>query len=234
MRLYVGLLAGLATVSLVLFLLVVQLGDDGDGGESACTGPECPIEPCDTDLTGDGVVDDRDLDVLRPLLQEPSDGNEQFNFHPDAVIDGQDMIALLSLSTFCPSLAVTPTAALTSAPTPFPACMRTLPSLNDEPLTQSAFQAADAGLATTIESAKADDADEAEAAFFGLPHDLTHNVDSPIRELDESLAIRLCNEVVVMEEELAGNQDPSVIEEQARKIREILTIIAAALGMQLQ
>ena len=72
----------------------------------------------------------------------------------------------------------------------------------------------------------------AQVAFFE-PHNLTHNVDGPLRQVDEALAIRLCNEVVIiMESELAGNRDPSVMAEQARKIREILAAAAAALGVE--
>ena len=71
----------------------------------------------------------------------------------------------------------------------------------------------------------------AQVAFFE-PHNLTHNVDGPLRQVDEALAIRLCNDVVIMESELAGNRNPSVMAEQARKIREILAAAAAALGVE--
>ena len=83
------------------------------------------------------------------------------------------------------------------------------------------------------ELAEGGDVSGAQAAFVG-PHALTHNVDGPLREADKPLAIRLCNEVVVMERELVSGRDPAVIAEQARKIREGLAAAAAALGMEPQ
>ncbi len=95
------------------------------------------------------------------------------------------------------------------------------------------FEEADEDLLDTIELAEAGDVNGAQVAFFA-PHKLTHNVDGPLRQVDEAPAIRLCNEVVIMEEELVGSRDPSIIGEQARKIRELLTSIATALGMEQQ
>ena len=115
--------------------------------------------------------------------------------------------------------------------TPFAVCLGTIPALNAEPLTDSAFKAADSDLATVVELASGGDVDRAQAAFVG-PHALTHNVDGPLRQADEALAIRLCNEVVIIEEELVAGRDPSVVAEQARKIRETLSAAAAALGME--
>jgi hypothetical protein len=115
--------------------------------------------------------------------------------------------------------------------TPFPVCTRTIPSLTDQPVTESLFRAADDELSEMIDLAEAGDVNGAQVAFFE-PHNLTHNVDEPLRRMDEALAIRLCNEVVIIEEELVGNRDSSVVAEQARKIREILSDIAAALDME--
>ena len=124
-----------------------------------------------------------------------------------------------------------PPGAANGEPTPFEVCTRTIPSLTDQPLTRSTFEAADDDLSAMIDLAEASDVTGAQVAFFE-PHNLTHNVDGPLRQVDEALAIRLCNEVVIMESELAGNRDPSVMAEQARKIREILAAAAAALGVE--
>ena len=118
-------------------------------------------------------------------------------------------------------------------PTPFPVCMRTVPALTTELLTDTAFKAADDDLSTAGGLAEAGDVDGAEAAFFG-PHTLTHNIDGPLRQADEALAIRLCNETLIMEDELVGNRDPSVVAEQARKIRDALSAAAVVLGMEPQ
>lgn len=119
----------------------------------------------------------------------------------------------------------------TNQPTPFEVCTRTVNPLTDEPLTGSAFQAADDDLSTMIDLAEAGDVTGAQVAFFE-PHNLSHNFDGPLRLVDEELAIRLCNEVVTMERELVGNRDPSVMAEQARKIRDLFTAVAAALDVE--
>ena len=121
----------------------------------------------------------------------------------------------------------------TDEPTLFAVCLGTIPALNAEPLTGSVFKAADSDLATVVELAGEGDVDGAATAFVG-PHTLTHNVDGPLRHADEVLAIRLCNEVVIMEAELASDREPSVVVDQARKIRETLSAAAAALDMEPQ
>jgi len=121
----------------------------------------------------------------------------------------------------------------TYEPTPFAVCLGTIPALNAEPLTEIVFKAADSDLAKVVTSAEGGDVDGAQAAFVG-PHALTHNVDGPLRQADKPLAIRLCNEVVIMERELVSGRDPAVIAERARKIRDGLAGAAVALGMEPQ
>ena len=70
----------------------------------------------------------------------------------------------------------------------------------------------------------------AEAAFFGPVHNFTHNVDPPLREVDEPLAKRLCGQVIDVENgltERAPNDELIVILGQ---IREIIRDAAEALG----
>jgi hypothetical protein len=141
-------------------------------------------------------------------------------------------LAVILPALACGSGRSTPSpGAATDEPTPFEVCTRTVRPLTDEPLTGSAFQAADDDLSALIDLAEAGDVNGAQVAFFE-PHNLTHNVDGPLRQVDEALAIRLCNEVVTMERELVGNRDPTVMAEQARKIRDLLTAIAAALDVE--
>ena len=95
------------------------------------------------------------------------------------------------------------------------------------------FEEADEDLLDTIELAEAGDVGGSQVPFFA-PHKLTHNVDGPLRQVDEALAIRLCNEVLIIEKELVGSRDPPITGEQAREIRELLTTIATALDMEQQ
>lgn len=119
-------------------------------------------------------------------------------------------------------------------PTPSEGCVRTTLSFSSNPLTESAFREADDALAKAIELAQAGDASGAETAFFSGPHLLTHDIDGQLNLVDKPLAIRLCNEVVVMEMELLGDRDASIIAEQARKIREYLAAASAVLTIEPQ
>lgn len=236
MRRGLGLLVGLGIFLLALIIFSPWNGDNEEGG-GAESGAEDGAEgdlanACDFDLTGDGVVDDEDIDAFIPVLQTSATGNQRYNFFPGPVIDGQDLIEMLPyLYSTCSSPIAGPATAVGTGPTPFPSCIRVLPALDDKPLTLSAFQAADEGLVTTIELASLGDVAAAETAFFGAAHDLTHNVDGSLRQVDEGLAIQLCNEVVIMERELVNNRDSSIVEEQAQKIREIVKTVAVALGL---
>ena len=110
------------------------------------------------------------------------------------------------------------------------ACDDPLPPLGDSDISQLAFQAEDAGLARVAQAATAGDLEAAESAFFGDVHSFTHDVDAPLREADEELAITLCEEITKIEEELAIGRRISVIAGQATRIRELVQDAAEALG----
>ncbi len=109
-------------------------------------------------------------------------------------------------------------------------CDESLVALGESEISQMGFQAEDAGLARVAQAAAAGDLQSAEAAFFGDVHNFTHNVDPPLREVDEALAKELCERVVEIEEELAFDRRISVIAGQATRIRELVQDAAEALG----
>ena len=109
-------------------------------------------------------------------------------------------------------------------------CDDPLVALGQSEISQMGFQAEDAGLARVVQAATAGNLEAAESAFFGDVHDFTHNVDEPLREVDEALAKQLCQEITEIEEELALDRRPSVIARQATRIRELLQDAAEALG----
>ena len=110
------------------------------------------------------------------------------------------------------------------------ACDDPLPPLGDSDISRLAFQTEDAGLARVAQAATAGDLEAAESAFFGDVHNFTHNVDAPLREVDEELAIKLCEEITEIEEELAFGRRISVIAGQATRLRELIQDAAEALG----
>ena len=110
------------------------------------------------------------------------------------------------------------------------ACDNALPPLGRSDISQAGFQAEDAGLAKVIQAASAGNLPAAEDAFFGDVHNFTHNVDVPLRPVDEELARDLCETVIHIEEELAIDRRVDVIASDAARIRALLRDAAEALG----
>ena len=110
------------------------------------------------------------------------------------------------------------------------ACDNALAPLGASEISQAGFQAEDAGLAKVIQEASAGNLPAAEDAFFGDVHNFTHNVDQPLRPVDEELARDLCESVIHIEEELAIDRRVDVIATDAARIRDLLRDTAEALG----
>jgi hypothetical protein len=110
------------------------------------------------------------------------------------------------------------------------ACDNALPPLGRSDISQAGFQAEDAGLAKVIQAASAGNLPAAEDAFYGDVHGFTHNVDQPLRPVDEELARDLCESVIHIEEELAIDRRVDVIASDAARIRALLRAAAEALG----
>lgn len=112
-------------------------------------------------------------------------------------------------------------------------CDRPLAPLGDGEISQIAFQAEEVGLTNVIEAASAGNVDAAEQAFSytdnGAVHNFTHNVDGPLREVDEELAKELCEAVRDIEEEFLDRRADRVAIE-ATRIRELVRDAAEALG----
>jgi hypothetical protein len=113
-------------------------------------------------------------------------------------------------------------------------CDQPLPALGSSGMSQLAFQNEDAGLSKVIEAASSGDADAAEKAFLydneGEVHNFTHNVDPPLRRVDEKLAKELCKSVTQIEEEFLVDRRADRIALQAMRVRELIRDAAEALG----
>lgn len=110
------------------------------------------------------------------------------------------------------------------------ACNNALPPLGRSDISQAGFQAEDVGLTRVIQAASAGNLPAAEDAFFGDVHNFTHNVDPPLRPIDEEMARDLCETVIHIEEELAIDRRVDVIASDAARIRALLRDAAEALG----
>ncbi len=110
------------------------------------------------------------------------------------------------------------------------ACENPLAPLGESDISQLGFQAEDGGLAKVIQAASVGNLEAAESAFFGDIHNFTHNVDAPVREVDEELAKDLWEKTIEIEEELAIGRRVSVIADLATRMRELVQDAAEALG----
>ncbi len=110
------------------------------------------------------------------------------------------------------------------------ACDSPLPPLGESEVSQLGFQTEEVGLTRVIEAATAGNLEAAQATFFGDVHNFTHNVDPPLRAVDEQLAKEICEAVVDIEEELIPPVDIGGVGREATTIRELLRDAAEALG----
>ncbi len=109
-------------------------------------------------------------------------------------------------------------------------CDRALPALGESEISQLGFQTEEVGLTRMIQAATVGNLEEAESAFFGDIHNFTHNVDAPLRAVDEPLATELCEAVIQIEEELAFDRRVDRVAIEATRIRDHLRDAAEALG----
>lgn len=109
-------------------------------------------------------------------------------------------------------------------------CDNALPPLGTSVVDADAFAEEDAGLTKVLDLLEQGDRAGAEAAFYGPVHNFTHNVDPPLREVDEPLAKELCKAVIELENSLASRATDVEIIGQVETVQEILRDAAEALG----
>jgi hypothetical protein len=117
-------------------------------------------------------------------------------------------------------------------PAPLGGCGSPLPPLTDGGLRPERFDEADTGLLRFAELAEDGDVEGASGFFQLMAHDLTHDVDGPLRAEDEGLAIRLCNEVLQLEEGLVADTDGDRLAKLARSSRALLAEARTALAVE--
>ena len=110
------------------------------------------------------------------------------------------------------------------------ACDNPLAPLGESDISHTGFQVQDEGLARAAQAASVGNLEAAESAFFGDVHNFTHNIDQPLREVDQELAKELCEKTIEMEEELAIGRRVSIIAGLAARLRELMRDAAETLG----
>ncbi|HEU4759093.1 MAG TPA: hypothetical protein VFT91_03830 [Dehalococcoidia bacterium] len=113
-----------------------------------------------------------------------------------------------------------------------PACDSGLASLTGQAVTAARLQAAVSAMRQVADAAAAGDLDGAAARFYrGDTHNVTHDIDAPLRATNADLAKQLCLSVLVLERQFAGKRDRGVIAKQARTSAGLLERAGQQLGL---
>jgi hypothetical protein len=120
-----------------------------------------------------------------------------------------------------------------SSPTPVivQTCDLPVGAVTTQPLTETRLTGAIAQLRQASTLAAAGDGDGAQAAFSGDAHNLTHDIDGPLRTGDHDLAVNLCKAVVDIEQHLGANYDASVMQDQASTAADMIEQGGRELGI---
>lgn len=114
------------------------------------------------------------------------------------------------------------------------ACAIPLVPLGESDISQKGFQTEDVGMGRVLQAASVSNLEAANDAFYGNNSEIrnfTRNIDAGLRDVDEELAIDLCESVITLEEALFAEQpDLAVIASEAARARDLLRDAAEALG----
>ena len=108
---------------------------------------------------------------------------------------------------------------LDAATTPIPGasgpCAFPIGAIGVQPLTDERVLAAVAAFRETAEIARTGDVTGASVAFSGDAHNITHDIDGPLRSADPDLAVDLCESVLEIERQFATAADTAVIADES-------------------
>ncbi len=110
------------------------------------------------------------------------------------------------------------------------ACDSGVPALSGDPATSQRLSTAVAKLRQLAGAAAQGDQALADSLFFGDAHNLTHDIDGPLRRANSNLATQLCIDTVALENEFAGARRPETLASQAESVAGDLTQAGPALG----
>jgi hypothetical protein len=121
----------------------------------------------------------------------------------------------------------------TSSPIPGAsgACANPIGAVTADPLTAERLQTAADDLLEVSGLAGSGEVEQAAQVFAGDAHNITHDIDLPLRNSDTSLAVSLCESVVLLEVQMGGARDVTVIAREAAAAAGILEEAGRALGI---
>jgi hypothetical protein len=110
-------------------------------------------------------------------------------------------------------------------------CERPVPPLTNEPITRERLDDAIEAMRGVAEAAAEDDLEMARWLFLARAHDITHDMDPPLREVDEPLAIALCDAVLALEVEMVREPNLAVIAREADTAAALMVEAGERLGL---
>lgn len=110
-------------------------------------------------------------------------------------------------------------------------CAQPLPAITNDQLSPQRIQTAAGKLREAAAFAENGDAAGAQGAFAGDPHNITHDIDGPLRGVDAALATNLCRSILAIETHLGDKFDAQVMQEEAAKSADYLEQAGRALGI---
>lgn len=124
---------------------------------------------------------------------------------------------------------------LAGAATPIPGasglCASPIGAIGVQPLTDERIVAAVAAFRETAEIARTGDLTGASVAFSGDAHNITHDIDLPLRDADPDLAVDLCKSVLEIERQFATTADTAVIANESETSAGLLEEAGRVLGI---
>jgi hypothetical protein len=127
--------------------------------------------------------------------------------------------------------------AVAALPVPTPgavggACTTPIGAVTDQPLTAQRLQAAVDTMRQIAETAATAPPEGTRTLFFGDAHNITHDIDGPLRAADEDLAVELCRSVLELEQQLGTEDfDAVIVAERADASAASLEAAGRALGI---
>lgn len=111
-------------------------------------------------------------------------------------------------------------------------CQQPTAPFTNSPVTRDRLQGAIAGMRRLAQGAAAGDRDGAPGLFFGTDaHNVTHDIDAPLRQRDAALGKDLCRSMVTLELQLSGDRKMDVVRREAESIAAILERAGAEMGL---
>jgi flagellar biosynthesis regulator FlaF len=98
------------------------------------------------------------------------------------------------------------------------------------PLSPQRLQSAIDAMRQAAQRATSGDATGAQEAFFE-PHNLSHDIDTPLRAVNNDLAVELCKSIVAIELHLGLNYDAEIMQTEAEKTADLIQQAGEALGI---